>query len=251
MSTPSRCASSPARPAGRTLKPMMIASEAMARLTSVSVIAPTPRWMTQLDLLADVELEQRVLQGLHRAGHVALDDQVELLDARPFSAESRSSSVTRCGARRTGVALAGLPRSAICRAIRSSVDDKEVVAGPGTADRALHLDGRDGPPRERACRPRRAWPGRGRRRRRPRSSHRRAACRAGPARSPPAPRPLSRWASIATPCASWSGWPAGRATRRRSADRLEQAVDADLPWSPRRRRTWCRRRTPRRPGRTR
>jgi len=31
----------------------------------------------ELHLLADVELEQRVLQGFHRAGHVALDDQQE------------------------------------------------------------------------------------------------------------------------------------------------------------------------------
>ena len=32
-----------------------------------------------VDLLADVELEQRVLQGFHRAGHVALDDQQQFL----------------------------------------------------------------------------------------------------------------------------------------------------------------------------
>ena len=30
---------------GFTLKPMMIAPDAMARLTSVSVMAPTPLWM--------------------------------------------------------------------------------------------------------------------------------------------------------------------------------------------------------------
>src|SRR6516165_10424412 len=47
MSTPSRWASSPARPAGRTLKPMITASDAMARLTSSCVIAPTPRPITR------------------------------------------------------------------------------------------------------------------------------------------------------------------------------------------------------------
>jgi hypothetical protein len=36
-----------ALPWGRTLKPMMIASEAAARSTLVSVIAPTPRSMTR------------------------------------------------------------------------------------------------------------------------------------------------------------------------------------------------------------
>jgi len=33
-----------------------------------------------LDLFADVELEQRGLEGLHRTGRVALDDEVEFLD---------------------------------------------------------------------------------------------------------------------------------------------------------------------------
>src|SRR6516165_6534141 len=33
----------------------------------------------QADLFAHVELEQRVLQGLHRAGHVALDDEQQFL----------------------------------------------------------------------------------------------------------------------------------------------------------------------------
>ena len=37
----------------------------------------------ELDLVADVDLEQRVLEGLDRTGDVALDDEVELLRSRP------------------------------------------------------------------------------------------------------------------------------------------------------------------------
>ena len=59
---------------------MMMASEAAARLTLVSVIAPTPRSMTRSDdLVADVDLGERVLERLDRTGHVALEDEVELL----------------------------------------------------------------------------------------------------------------------------------------------------------------------------
>ncbi len=46
MSTFSFFAVDAACPAGRTLKPMMIASEALARFTSFSVMPPTPVWMT-------------------------------------------------------------------------------------------------------------------------------------------------------------------------------------------------------------
>src|SRR3954467_11287117 len=46
MSTPSRSASTRASALGRTLKPITSASEADARLTSFSVIPPTPVWIT-------------------------------------------------------------------------------------------------------------------------------------------------------------------------------------------------------------
>ena len=45
MSTPSRSAVSFAVASGRTLNPMIIAFDAEARLTSDSLIAPTPPWM--------------------------------------------------------------------------------------------------------------------------------------------------------------------------------------------------------------
>ena len=67
-----------ASPTGRTLKPMMTASEAAASITSDSLMPPTPSWIT---LHADLLLRQLgdlVRERLERAGHVGLDHQVEL-----------------------------------------------------------------------------------------------------------------------------------------------------------------------------
>jgi hypothetical protein len=78
------------RPAvsGRTLKPMMTALSTVARLTSFWVIAPTPRWMTAADLVAHLDLQQRVLERLDRTGDVALDDEVERVDLGPSARAS-------------------------------------------------------------------------------------------------------------------------------------------------------------------
>ncbi len=48
MSTFSRSATSAALRSGRTLKPMMIAFDAVASSTSDSLIAPTPVWMMRI-----------------------------------------------------------------------------------------------------------------------------------------------------------------------------------------------------------
>ena len=80
MSTPSRSASSVALPCGRTLKPTMTASEAAASddvglgdRTDTAVDDP------QRDLVADVDLGQRVLERLDRTSTVALEDEAQLL----------------------------------------------------------------------------------------------------------------------------------------------------------------------------
>ena len=81
MSTPSRSASSSTRSADLTLKPMMIAVVDRGQVdvvlrdrTDTAVDDP------QLDLVADVDLEQGVLECLDGTGDVALEDQVEGLD---------------------------------------------------------------------------------------------------------------------------------------------------------------------------
>ena len=60
---------------------MMIASDAIGEVdvvlrdrTDTAVDDP------QVDLVADVDLEQRVLERLDRTGHVTLEDEVERVD---------------------------------------------------------------------------------------------------------------------------------------------------------------------------
>ena len=76
---PSFSASFRAVPLGRTWKPMMMASEADASRTSLSEIWPSLVDDVDLHLLGG-ELEQAVGQGFGRTVHVALDDEVELLE---------------------------------------------------------------------------------------------------------------------------------------------------------------------------
>ena len=63
MSTPSRLASSVALPSARTLNPMMIASDAAARLTLVSRdTADAAVDDPQRHLVVDLDTEQRLFQ---------------------------------------------------------------------------------------------------------------------------------------------------------------------------------------------
>ena len=63
---------------GRTPKPMMMASEAAARTTSVSVMAPTAEWMVLMRTSDWSILSSGVWQRLDGALDVGLDDEVEL-----------------------------------------------------------------------------------------------------------------------------------------------------------------------------
>ena len=81
ISTFSRAATSAERRSGRTLKPMMTAFEADASSTSDSVMAPTPEWSTRTRTFS-VDMWAEIFgDNLDRALHVALDDDVEVLDA--------------------------------------------------------------------------------------------------------------------------------------------------------------------------
>ena len=81
MSTPSRSASWRASAFGRTLKPTTSAFEVAASMTSPSVMPPTPWWMT-LTRTSGCSIfassDDRCLDG---AAHVALEDEVQVLDA--------------------------------------------------------------------------------------------------------------------------------------------------------------------------
>ena len=135
--------SSLTRSAGRTLKPMMTASDATARLTSFSVMAPTPRSMIRsVDVLTDIEVEQRVLERLDRTGDVALEDEVELCRPRPSRADEdvfERAPATLLG--ELSVALAGRTSLGDLPGDPVFGDDEEVVAGVGDAREPEHLDG--------------------------------------------------------------------------------------------------------------
>ena len=82
---------------GNTLKPMMIASEASASVTSASVTPPTDR-LQQLDLdFRMIQLAEFFLDRLDRTPHVGPQDDVQRLDlVGPFETVEQVSSVTCC-----------------------------------------------------------------------------------------------------------------------------------------------------------
>src|SRR5271169_4042893 len=100
----------------------------------------------QADFLADIELEQRVLQGLDRAGHVALDDEQQFLTLAGL--ERRLQALERDPPRlgELGIALASLTAFGDLAGDPVVGDDQEVVARVGHRGQAEHHDrpGRQG-----------------------------------------------------------------------------------------------------------
>ena len=62
---------------GFTLKPMMTALEADARVTSDSLIAPTPPWITFTTTSSLDSFSKTGLDGFHRTLNICFDDQVQ------------------------------------------------------------------------------------------------------------------------------------------------------------------------------
>ena len=140
MSTPSRLASSVALPSARTLKPMMIALDAEARLTLVSVTPPTPRSMTRSsDLVVDLDTEQRLFEGLDGSRVVTLEDQVQLRSLLQSCIEivEADALATLRGKR---VALACIATVGDLTGDTVLVDDEEVVACTGHRRETDDLD---------------------------------------------------------------------------------------------------------------
>ncbi|NIY68662.1 xyloglucanase [Streptomyces malaysiensis] len=95
----------------------------------------------QVHLFADVELEQRGLESLHRTGRVALDDEVELLDLTGLEhlvQVLQGDPAGALGERRVplagGALLGDLAGGAVL------VDDEEVVARAGHVGQTEHQD---------------------------------------------------------------------------------------------------------------
>jgi hypothetical protein len=96
----------------------------------------------QRHLVAHLDLEQRVLHGLDRAGHVALEDEVELgVLALLEALEQRLEGRAAAGLGQRGVALARLPLLGDLPRDAVLADDEEVVTGTGHVGEAQHLHG--------------------------------------------------------------------------------------------------------------
>ena len=134
-------ASSAALRSGRTLKPMMMALEAVARRTSLSVMEPTPR-VDDLDahLLGGHE-DQRVGQHFDRAGDVALDDEGQILDAGGANLLGQAFKGDAGALGELGVALLHLAVLGDALGLVAIGDDQEGVAGVGHGFEAENFDG--------------------------------------------------------------------------------------------------------------
>lgn len=251
MSTPSRLASSVALPSARTLKPMMMASEADARLTLVSVTPPTPRSMTRNCTSSSIAIPS---SASSRASTVpALSPlRIRFSWLVSFSAASRSSRLIRLRLRAANaLRLRALRRSAICRAMRSSSTTSRLSPAPGTEVKPMTWTGRDGKASSTSSPCSSTM-----RRTRPYAS---PATIESPTRSVPrwmstvatGPRPRSdapQWRHPGPPC---RGWPADPGQHPRSATPLRATARCWCPAWPRCRRTSCRHRSPRPPSCTR
>ena len=141
MSTPSRWASSPARPGGPDVE---ADDDGLGRDGQVDVVlgdrADAAADDPQRHFLAHVELDQRVFQGLDRAGHVALDDQQQLF---PLAGLERRLQVLQRDPRpplgEHRAALPGLAPLGDLPGHPVVVDDQEAVAGAGHGGEAEHL----------------------------------------------------------------------------------------------------------------
>src|SRR5260370_419543 len=100
MSTPSRLAGSVASPSARTLNPMMIASEADARLTLVSVMPPTPRSMTRSSTSSSTWIPSSASSSASTVPALS-PLRIRFSWLVSFSAESRSSRLIRLRVRAT------------------------------------------------------------------------------------------------------------------------------------------------------
>ena len=146
MSTPSRSAISVALPCGRTLKPTMTASDAAARLTLVSVIAPTPRSMTRRLTSSPTSILD---SASSRASTEPAPSPLRMRRSScvsPFSSCSNSWSrvLRRVPAAWAAIRSRAARRSAIWRAIRSSSTTMKLSPAPGTAVRPSTWTGNDG-----------------------------------------------------------------------------------------------------------
>ena len=147
----------------------MSAFEAEASMTSDSLMPPVPEWITLTLISLGGELLERLLEGLHGAVDVGLDDDPELLDLAFLDHFVEVLEGDLAYLLRRFYPLEFLPL--LCNLLGEllGLDALEGVARRGHARYAKHLDRRGRPGLvDLACHGRRTWPApcRSRRRRR-------------------------------------------------------------------------------------
>ena len=194
-------------PVGRTLKPMMMASEALANVTSVSVMPPTAEctmlmrtsdWSIFSNASRSASMEPCTSAFTMRLRSVCLPSSMRLNRSSRLIWDFVSCSAKRARSARSSASL---------RASRSSANTRNSSPAVGTLDKPRISTGSAGPaastwrPRgstridiriaRRTCQPPRRRPD--------------GACRACTSTVATGPRPLSRFASMTKPEASASG----------------------------------------------
>ena len=131
----------------------MIACDADASITSDSLMAPTPVWMICRRTSVCSTLLERVHQGADGALHVALDDDVELLEPALLDAREEVVERDRAAVRQLlgPQPLVALGRELARRAL--VLDHPEALAGVHDAAEAQDLDRHRRPGRPRGSAP--------------------------------------------------------------------------------------------------
>ena len=127
---------------------MRTAFEALARLTSLGVIAPTPAWMTRMSTSSFESDSHARAQRFDRALTVGFEDEVEHLLPPSAGIDMNVSSETRCDppSRRCARRDAASARfAAASRATRSSQTTISVSPADGTSESPMTSTGIDGP----------------------------------------------------------------------------------------------------------
>ena len=145
ISTFSCCASSAALRSGRTLKPMMMAFEAVASSTSLSVMEPTPEWMT---LMRTFSVDMRTSESASTSTDPVTSPL--MMSGRSFTPDclicsARPSSETRellasCASRSFILRYCAMPL-----ALSRSATTRNVSPASGMASRPSTSTGVDGP----------------------------------------------------------------------------------------------------------
>ena len=145
ISTPSCSASSAALRSGRTLKPMMMAFDAEASSTSLSVMAPTPEWMTLMRTFSVDIFCSESASTCDRTLHVALEDERQFLDAGLLDLLGQAFERDARALRQLRLALLHLAVLRDALGLVAIGNDQEGIARIGNAFEAEDFDRRRGP----------------------------------------------------------------------------------------------------------